>query len=57
MYRQNDITCETAEKGWIIEYDGHATFVNYEALPKKSVQDFVMGYARCLLINEGWLKC
>lgn len=60
FFQQDGFECETSKYGWDIKYTDsnkiiHGISVNYKALPRNSVKDFVLGYARCLAFQERWI--
>lgn len=44
--------------GWkvIHKESGKSMGVNYKALPENSCKEYVLGYCKCLALEEGWIK-
>lgn len=57
IFEDHLFIARTDRFGWVIyKKAGQQTMgVNYQALPKNSSQDFVMGYCKCLSYQEGWM--
>lgn len=51
-------TISNDKYGWVIKHkeSGKSMGINYNAIPKDSSVDYVLGYAKCLAYQEGWIN-
>ena len=57
-YEDNIFLVSQDEYGWkvIHKESGKSMGVNYKALPENSCKEYVLGYCKCLALEEGWIK-
>ena len=57
VFEDELFSASTTEKGWSITHkqSGKSAGINFKAIPEDSSKDYVLGYAKCLAYQEGWI--